>query len=189
MEKKKFIVGSEDGSKYGKYFIDCTQLPGGEDPQHIQGPWVSLITPENFPEGNAIYSAHWVIPGHKPLEDNNIGHPMHCHKDAELLFFIGTDPEHPEELGGVASFSMGEEREVHTITRTCCLVLPPYLVHGNYYLISTEKPWIFFRVNGPEWNEKLRTDLLTEEEKSRIHHWEHWAETGFEDIDYVPRKF
>lgn len=184
---EKFVLGKEDGSKYGKYVVDGTDIPDWyEQPQ---GPWISMITPENFPEGNAMYSTHWVIPGHKPLEDNDIGHPPHCHYDSELLFFIGTDPEHPEELGGEAVMCFGEEMEEHRITRTCCLCIPPYLVHGNYHLVSTEKPWIFFRVNGPKWNEKLRLDLLTKEQLDTIKHWEHWTEEGFEGIEYVPKTF
>ncbi|MFC1949595.1 hypothetical protein ACFLW0_05430 [Chloroflexota bacterium] len=46
-------------------------------------------------KGSHFYLVHWVMPGFAvPLGNHPYaGHPPHIHKDAELLFHIGTNPE------------------------------------------------------------------------------------------------
>ncbi len=47
------------------------------------------------------------------------GHPPHIHKDAELLFHIGTNPDDPMDLGGEVQMYMGQEMEKHAHEVQC----------------------------------------------------------------------
>ncbi len=85
-----------------------------------------------------------------------IGHPPHIHKYAKLLMVVGTDPEHPVDLGAEVELQMGPEREKHLITEYTVVFIPPNFVHCLYIIRKTAWPWIFMEVKQwPVHTEKL----------------------------------
>lgn len=76
-------------TKYGKYFItyDPKRWPNERRP-------VMVRMEESVIKGSSFYLVHWVLPGFGTDLGNYpmAGHPPHIHKDAELLFHIGTNP-------------------------------------------------------------------------------------------------
>ena len=168
----------KDHTKYGKYIQlmkDCCY-------EESQGPGILAIEHSMCPNANT-YFVHWVVPDGTQKEPQ-VGHPPHVHKENELLFFIGGDPEHPEELGGVFEISFGEEMERHIIDKTCCITIPGGLPHGRYIIHDTKRAWMFVRVHeGPARTEKPRQDLLSAEERAQIRYPKQWAIAGFDEND------
>ena len=74
-------------TKYGRYFIeyDPSRYPNERRP-------VMSRMESGVMEGSYFYLIHWMMPDFAaPLGDQPMGgHPPHIHKDAELLFHIGT---------------------------------------------------------------------------------------------------
>jgi hypothetical protein len=162
-------------SKYGKYII------AGEDCNFpTEGPgWIQILTDKEF-RGSNYYSLHWVFPG-RPHTETEVGHPPHMHKEPEILFLIGTDPENPFDLGGDVEISLGPEMEKHVISRTSVLCFPPGFPHGFYRTVNTKRPWIMFRVHQATVNtQKVLPEYLTDEQKSQVD-WSVFKDSGFED--------
>ena len=51
----------------------------------------------------------------------------HSHPYAEILGFVGTDPEDPSDLGGEVEFWI--DGECHRLTKSTMVFLPPNLPH------------------------------------------------------------
>ena len=83
-------------TKYGKYFItyDPKRWPNETRP-------VMARMEDSVVKGSHFHLVHWVFPGFEKHLGNYpmAGHPPHIHKDAELLFHIGTNPGRPDGPG------------------------------------------------------------------------------------------
>lgn len=148
-------------TKYGKYFITYE----GEQ-NHPAGQIISRLD-DTVVKGSFFYFLHWVMPN--PDFDFGIGHPPHIHKDAELLFHIGTNPEDPTDLGAEVELFMGREMERYVITKSCVVFIPPNFIHCPWKPIKTYRPWIFLEVNqGPRHTEKGFHQLLPKEVRDKV---------------------
>lgn len=60
----------------------------------------------------------------------------HKHECPEIFVFCGTDPQHPEDIGGTIEFWIGEgeEAEKFEITEPTFVYLPPNVVHQPTWL-------------------------------------------------------
>ncbi|MFC1900149.1 hypothetical protein ACFLYN_01000 [Chloroflexota bacterium] len=165
-------------SKYGKYFIeyDPTLYPDERRP-------VMARMQDSVAKGSNFYLIHWMMPflGASPIGDYPMaGHPPHIHKDAELLFHIGTDPNDPMDLGAEVEMYMGPELERHVISRTTCIYIPPNCIHAPWKPLTTTRPWIFIEVNqGPSHTEKSYRQVLPKEVRERIN-WSRWKDEGYD---------
>lgn len=161
-------------TKYGKYFIEYKPPPG---PAFPLGPIISRMD-DAVIKGSHFYSIGWITPHDEPKMP--VGHPPHIHKDAELLFHIGTNPDDPMDLGGEVEIFMGPELERHVFSRTCCIYIPPNFIHCPWRPLRTVRPWIFIQVNqGPSHTEKLYPQVLPDEIRNQID-WSRWREEGFD---------
>lgn len=161
-------------SQYGKYIV------AAEDSAFPEGRgWVQILTEKEFP-GSNVYFVHWVMPERQHVE-TEIGHPPHLHKEPEILFLIGTDPNDPFDLGGEVEISLGPEMEKHVISRTSALCIPAGLPHGFYRTVNTRRPWIMFRVHQAVANtQKVLPEYLTEEQRDKVD-WTIFKDSGFEE--------
>lgn len=148
-------------TKYGKYFITY------EGEQNFPAGKIISRLDDTVVKGSFFYFLHWVMPN--PDFDFGIGHPPHIHKDAELLFHIGTNPEDPTDLGAEVELFMGPEMERHVITKSCVVFIPPNFIHCPWRPIKTYRPWIFLEVNqGPRHTEKGYHQLLPKEVRDKV---------------------
>jgi len=164
-------------TKYGKYFIeyDPNWFPNERRP-------VMARMQDSIAKGSHFYLIHWMMPDVvAPLGDQPFGgHPPHIHKDAELLFHIGTNPDDPMDLGAEVEMYMGPELERHVFSRTCCIWIPPNFIHAPWKPLKTVKPWIFIEVNqGPSHTEKSYRQLLPQEVRDKMD-WSMWPDEGYE---------
>ena len=112
--------------KYDKYIIeyDPKKYPKERRP-------VMAYMDGTLAEGSHFYLIHWVVPGFAAnLGDfKYAGHPPHIHKDAELLFHIGTDPKNPMDLGAEVVMYLGPEWK--------SIISPALAVSGYHQTSST----------------------------------------------------
>jgi hypothetical protein len=172
-------------TKYGKYIFQY-------DPDKDKGRRPAPTTPHKMImrfdntnlKGSNFYFIHWVMPHPAPFLA--LGHPPHIHKDAELLFHIGTNPDDPTDLGAEVEIYLGKEMERHVFNKSCVIFIPPNFIHCPYRSLKTTRPWIFMETNqGSVHTEKAFLQLLTEEmwdivnndplEKGRIERFKHQA--------------
>ena len=160
----------EDGKKYSKLIYEYKH---GDDPFLMDMPkevpfnQVTRFNTDTFPIPGCQFNwVQWIMPHDKPFLD--IGHPPHIHKDPELLFFIGGDPDDPTELNSEVEYYMGVELEKYVITKSCVIYIPPNVVHSPWKPLYTTRPWIFIEVNqGPTHTEKGYHQCLKPEQ------WDH----------------
>ena len=154
-------------TKYGNHFIeyDPKQWPS---PPPVAGvkdnrPTIAQIN-NQIAQGAFFYRVHWMLPGGEPEE---IGHPPHIHKKAELLFHIGTNPNDPTDLGAEVEMFMGEELEKHTFNRSTVVWIPAGLVNSPWTPVS-HKPWLIIEVHqGPAHSYQGHEYLLSGETEER----------------------
>lgn len=153
--------------KYDKYFIEYdpkqwTPLPQIQEPSPMR--IISRID-DHIIKGSFYYLVHWLLPG---IPIPGLGHPPHIHKDAELLFHIGANPDDPMDLGAEVEFYVGPELERHIITRSTVVYIPPNFIHCPWKPLRSERPWLFIQVNqGPVHTEKGFHQLLPKEQREK----------------------
>jgi mannose-6-phosphate isomerase-like protein (cupin superfamily) len=81
----------------------------------------------------------WLWPGKTP--QGTMEEP-HVHNFPEVIGFIGSDQKHPGELGGRMEMHIGDE--VHDITKSSLIYLPPGLHHCPLTFREVTKPTMFF---------------------------------------------
>ena len=165
-----------DETKYGKYIIEYDPSRYPKERRPVMARMESSVI-----QGSHFYLIHWMMPDFAaPLGDRPMGgHPPHIHRDAELLFHIGTDPSNPMDLGAEVEMYLGPELERHVINRTCCIFIPPNFIHSPWRPLKTVRPWIFIEVNqGPEHTEKSYRQLLPKEVREAMD-WSMWPDEGY----------
>lgn len=172
-------------SKYADCIIYSESM---EYPASRPIPWLAKI--DNRPIFNCSYSIHWNMPFdeseiEQPAPGQRIvGHPPHMHKENEIIFLIGNNPDDPYDLGAEVEISLGPEMERHIITRSCCLRIPGGLPHGFYHVNKCSRPWVFIEVQeaNPK-TEKFLWEYLTQEEIDSIPERLKplWKDVGFDD--------
>jgi hypothetical protein len=154
-------------AKYDKYFLKNNPPPY----PFVMGPILQRMDNKTI-AGSNFYFIHWVLPHEEPRM--KIGHPPHCHAEAELLIHIGTDPAHPDDLGAEVELCMGPELEKHVITESTVVFIPPNFIHGPWNPQKTVRPWIFIEINqGLKHTEKFFPQLLTREHRAKLD-WSFW---------------
>lgn len=166
--------------KYSKYIIeyDSKWFP------NERRPIVSHMD-DNIAKGSHFYIMHWVAPGFGGNMNlgtyKYAGHPPHIHKDAEILFHIGGNPEDPMDLGAELIMYLGPELEEHHITRTSCIWIPPNFIHSPWLPVRVDRPFLFIEVNqGPVHTEKSYRQILPREARERID-WSMWPDDNYEE--------
>jgi hypothetical protein len=166
--------------KYAKYIYeyDPKMFPNERRP-------VMAYMDNNLAKGSNFYLIHWIMPGFGMQPEWDFpyaGHPPHIHKDAELLFHIGTDPNNPMDLGAEVIMYLGPELEEHHITRTCCIWIPPNFIHSPWKPVRCDRPWIFMEFNqGPVHTEKSYRQILPKEARARMD-WSMWPDDKYPEI-------
>ena len=146
-------VMNKDG-KYGYLFCqDLSGLPATHStPEAIEG-YNTFGRRQLWLDSNSIPGAFqmntsiWCKPNAEAIRSNpesQVGKP-HSHPYAEILGFVGTDPEDPFDLGGEVEFWI--DGECHRLTKSTMVFLPPNLPHCPLMTVSQgDKPILHFSV-------------------------------------------
>ena len=151
-------------------------------------PWVAKLN--GISGFKCSYSLHWNMPFDERMQpavpegQRIVGHPPHKHKENEILFLFGSDPDDPWDLGATVEMCIGPDMERFVIERSCCLSIPADTPHGFYHISRCTRPWMFVEVHeGSEKTEKFLWDYLTPEEIASIpeNMMKMWVDTGYDD--------
>jgi hypothetical protein len=122
--------------EYGKYFV--TELHAPEfSPEFLErykkfGNRVRWIDGDMVP-GAFQMNASWY---HSALDE-----PLfeeHVHDNDEMVCFFGSDPENPDDLGGIVEFGMNGE--MHRIDKSCMIFIPGGMKHLPLSLVKVDRP-------------------------------------------------
>ncbi len=150
-----------------------------DDPRNL--PWMAQLMGDT-PPTKSFYSIHWVLPDDRLFDPKRVGHPPHIHKETEIMFLLGTDPDNHLDLGAEVEFSFGDKMEKHVITKTCSIIIPGGTPHGFYRVKKTTRPWVFIQAQeAVPRTEKFLWDYLTQEQIDNLAFKEKWVDTGFDD--------
>ncbi len=97
-----------------------------------------------FCDGDIIEGCHFfsaMLMG--PSATKVAGHGPHKHRDPEVLVALGTDPDHPQELGAEYEIFMGPEMEKHVITKPSLVFIPGNFIHCPFRVTKVTRPFIF----------------------------------------------
>jgi hypothetical protein len=71
------------------------------------------------------------------------GHGPHKHRDPEVVVALGTDPDHPHELGAEFEVYMGPELEKHVINKPSLIYFPANFIHCPFHVTKVTRPFLF----------------------------------------------
>lgn len=149
MEEKNYVMNNE--GEYGKYVVSTLQTPFiPESFQEIYKQWGRRVlwidghlVPGAFQMNISWYHS---APDMRPLYK----HDEHSHDFDELIGFIGSNPEDPEDLGGV--IEVGINGEMHRLTKSSIIFMPAGMKHLPLSIISLERPILHFSISmNPEY--------------------------------------
>lgn len=123
---------------YAGNYIEKFVRPDGTFPEAPEGFIKFLVfLDDNRLKGAPYAEAVWF------LTTNDTGPAPHAHDDFdEFVGFVGSDPEHAEELNGEISFYV--EGEKITVTKSCLVYIPRGIKHSPIYVPKLERPIIHF---------------------------------------------
>jgi hypothetical protein len=127
--------------KYGKYIISEPRVENVayhpvKDVRGVTFPDEIYLDGEILEGAPVVVDIGWCfqIPEPDPVEW------AHTHDFDEVLCFIGTDPEHPHDLGGEIEFHIGDEK--HTFDATTTIYIPKGLSHCPFIHKRVDRPFL-----------------------------------------------
>lgn len=165
MEEKNYVMNDE--GEYGKYVVSTLRAPFiPQEFQEIYKQWGRRLL---WIDGNVVPGAFqmnlsWYhsAPDMRPLYK----HDEHSHDFDELIGFIGSNPEDPEDLGGV--IEVGINGELHRLTKSSIIFMPAGMKHLPLSIISLERPILHFSISmNPEYSYKPTNENEEEYRQSR----------------------
>lgn len=121
---------------YEQYVIRSPMREAG--PEHVEGrqnPTMTYMSRTQIPEATNYIEFGWIWNVPRPPI------PKMRHDDYdEIVLHIGSDPAHPEDLGGVLQFGVGED--LLELETTHCVYCPKGLDHGPLKWKEVRRPLI-----------------------------------------------
>ncbi len=144
---------------------------------------IAFINGKTF-AGCNDYNIFWV--GDKPYGAygtkswGEIMHGPHEHQYPELLIHLGTDPDHPLDLGAEIEMCLGEEMEKYTFNRSTVICIPANFPHAPWRILKVTRPFLMIEINqSTRRTEKSRKDLVSTEDLKRMI----FVDAGYEGIE------
>ena len=102
-----------------------------------------LCDKELFPETGSIVE-YSIINRDTSLGNRPGGPQPHKHEYSELLVYLGTNPDNPDELGGEIELWLGEGEKLEkvTLTTSSSILIPPGLAHLPLFYRNVYRPII-----------------------------------------------
>jgi hypothetical protein len=125
---------------YDKYFI---RGPKPGETNEFQKRYTAMLD-DDVIKGSTFFNCTFM----QPKYSTGI-HSPHTHPYPEILFFHGTDPDNPSELGWELDLYIGPEFERHTVTRTSLIYIPPRFIHCPIISRMKRPAFHIFCMNGP----------------------------------------
>jgi hypothetical protein len=152
-----------EGSKYRKCFLN--ELTREEREIGFGATKMFVTFADNdIISGCNYFSAMWM----GEMATKTLGHGPHTHPVPEVLVALGSDPEHPEDLGAEFELFMGEEMEKHIINKSTLIYIPENTVHCPFTIKKVTRPFLFIQAHyGLKLAETARRDLVPEDMRNK----------------------
>lgn len=123
-------------SKYQKNLITepIYELSSESDIKGRQTPPMTYASDKLIPQSNVYIRFGWIY----DMPEPNPHIHEHSHNYDEILLHIGTDPDHPEDLGAELEFMV--DGETIKIDKTSALYIPKGVKHGPLTWKSVKRP-------------------------------------------------
>lgn len=123
---------------YANNYVERYERPDGTVPEAPGGFIKFLVYLDGTRLKGAPYAeAVWFC------QTNDTGPAPHMHEDFdEFIGFIGSDPEHPEELNGEINFYIEDEKI--SVTKSCLVYIPRGVKHSPIFVPKLERPLLHF---------------------------------------------
>jgi quercetin dioxygenase-like cupin family protein len=125
--------------KYQKYILTDLILPEGSkkrlndyNKRATRILWLEDFVMKGAP--SIICSWYW-----KATEKEST--PAHTHDFDEVVGFIGSDPQNPQDLNGEVEFWLEDEKYI--LTKSCFILCPKGLKHCPLRVVRVNKPILF----------------------------------------------
>ena len=138
-------VKNTDGEQ-GKYIVQTLQAPAM--------PEIFKTFYKTFAE-RLLWIDSNVVPGsfqmniswyHHASDDRPLfGHGEHTHDFDEMVGFIGSDPNDPNDLGGI--IEIGINGELHRLTKSSVIFFPRNMKHLPLSIIELHRPILHFSIS------------------------------------------
>jgi hypothetical protein len=144
------------GSKYRKCFLN--ELTPEEREKGFGAQSMFLVFSDgDIIEGSQFFSV--LLMGEAATKI--AGHGPHMHPHPEILVALGTDPEHPHDLGAEFEVYMGEEMEKHVVDKPTMIYIPARTLHCPFKVTKVRRPFLFVQSQyAPKLGEKAMRDLV-----------------------------
>ncbi len=132
--------------KYSKFSVSEGRTGKNEGPGETIGRFDGTVF-----EGSNDYNCFWMYKTPLKVPDwtkwDQVIYGPHIHKQPEVIYLLGSDPEDPFDLGARIEVHMGPELETHVITKSCLIFIPANFVHGWWIVHEVTRPFIVFDIN------------------------------------------
>jgi len=127
--------------KYQKYILTDLKLPLERQELDKEDEYEKRATRILWLEDEIIKGAFSVICSWYWKATETEGSPSHTHDFDEVIGFIGSDPQNPQELGGEVEFWLEDEK--YMLTKSCLIFAPGGLRHCPLRVTRVERPFLF----------------------------------------------
>lgn len=154
---KPVMQAAAKESKYRKYFTTELTLEESEIGFGAMKNMFMVFCDGDIIEGCHFFSA--MLMGESATKI--AGHGPHKHRDPEVLVALGTDPDHPQELGAEYEIFMGPEMEKHVVNKPSLVFIPGNFIHCPFRVTKVTRPFIFIEAQySPKDVETSLRDLV-----------------------------
>ncbi len=153
------------GMKYSRYFLN--ELPDEVrfKSRFSQMPSMVAFTDTDIIAGSRYFSV--MLMGEEAAK--HPGHGPHVHNDPELLVALGTDTDHPRDLGATMEMCMGPEMESHLVTVSTMIWIPANFIHAPFRILQVTRPFLFIQCQyAPKLTETSLPKLVKEELRDKM---------------------
>lgn len=119
-------------------------MPGKYDQYVIQKPvGIGGFGPEFIYTGEQDYKSNFTIMFLRITEPTLMEEYAHSHDFPIYLYFMSFDNDKWGELDADIEIGLGPEREIHKITQTTSVYIPPGMIHCPLHFKRVGKPILF----------------------------------------------
>ena len=151
--------------KYSRYFLN--ELPDDVrfKTRFSKLPSMVAFTDNDIIAGSKYFSV--MVMGEEATK--HPGHGPHVHNDPELLVALGTDMDHPRDLGAKMEMCMGPEMESHIVTESTMVWIPANFIHAPFRILEVTRPFLFIQCQyAPKLTETSLPKLVKEELRDKM---------------------
>jgi len=131
--------------KYQKYILTDLKLPEGAQETDEENRYDERATRILWLEDEIVKGAFSVICSWYWKATETEGSPSHVHDFDEVVGFLGSDPQNPQDLGGEVEFWLEDEK--YMLTRSCLIYAPKGMRHCPLRVTRVDRPFMFLAIS------------------------------------------